>query len=37
MREWALKNKPWRFSTGPRTPEGKARFAENGRRQKINE
>jgi hypothetical protein len=25
--------RPWRFSTGPRTPEGKARSAANGRRQ----
>jgi hypothetical protein len=31
MRESALKNRPWQFTTGPRTPEGKAKVAENGR------
>jgi hypothetical protein len=36
VREAMLRFKPWRFSTGPRTPEGKARVAENGRRRKIN-
>jgi hypothetical protein len=31
LRENALKYKPWQHSTGPRTPEGKAKVAENGR------
>jgi hypothetical protein len=31
LRQSALKNQPWRFSTGPRTPEGKARVALNGK------
>jgi hypothetical protein len=31
VREAMIKFKPWRFSTGPRTPEGKARVAQNGR------
>jgi hypothetical protein len=31
LREAALRNKPWQYSTGPRTPEGKARVAQNGR------
>ena len=31
LRAAALAQQPWRFSTGPRTPEGKARAAENGR------
>jgi len=26
-----LKNRPWLHTTGPRTPEGKAKVAENGR------
>jgi hypothetical protein len=30
-REVALKYRPWQYATGPRTPEGKARVAENGR------
>jgi hypothetical protein len=29
-----LKHKPWRFSTGPRTPEGKAKVALNGKRRR---
>jgi hypothetical protein len=29
LRQAALHNKPWRFSTGPRTPAGKARAAAN--------
>ena len=29
LRRAALRNKPWRFSTGPRTPEGKARSRAN--------
>ena len=32
VRQAALKNQPWRFSTGPRTPEGKAKVAQNGRK-----
>jgi hypothetical protein len=31
LRQAALANRPWRFSTGPRTPEGKARVAQNGK------
>jgi hypothetical protein len=31
LRHAALANQPWRFSTGPRTPEGKARVALNGK------
>jgi hypothetical protein len=27
LRKAALLNRPWRFATGPRTPEGKARVA----------
>ena len=30
LREAALKNKPWLHSTGPKTPEGKMRAAQNG-------
>ena len=29
LRRSALRNRPWRYSTGPRTPEGKARSREN--------
>ena len=29
LRQTALRNEPWRFSTGPRTPEGKARSRAN--------
>ena len=32
LRQSALKHKPWRFSTGPRTPEGKAQMAINAKR-----
>ena len=32
LRQSALANRPWRFSTGPRTPEGKARAAANGKK-----
>lgn len=32
LRQNALKHKPWQFSTGPRTPEGKAKVAQNGKR-----
>lgn len=31
LRQAAFKNRPWRFSTGPTTPEGKARVALNGK------
>ena len=31
LREAALANRPWEGSTGPRTPEGKAKAAVNGR------
>jgi hypothetical protein len=31
FRQNALKHQPWRFSTGPRTPEGKRRSSQNGR------
>jgi hypothetical protein len=32
LRLSALEHRPWRFATGPRTPEGRARCADNGRR-----
>ncbi len=31
LRQAALKNKPWQYSTGPRSEAGKARSADNGR------
>ena len=31
LRQNALVSEPWRQSTGPRTPEGKARSAQNGK------
>jgi hypothetical protein len=31
LRQAALRSRPWRFSTGPRTAAGKARSAQNGR------
>ena len=31
LRQTALLQQPWRFSTGPRTPAGKARVALNGK------
>jgi hypothetical protein len=31
LRAAALANRPWKSSTGPRTPEGKAASAQNGR------
>ncbi len=31
LREAAAKNRPWSFSTGPKTPEGKRRSSANGR------
>lgn len=35
LRQTALRNKPWRFSTGPRTPEGKATSALNGKKRQL--
>jgi hypothetical protein len=35
LRQAALKNKPWRFSTGPRTPEGKAQVVLNGKKRQL--
>ena len=35
LRQTALKHQPWRFSTGPRTPEGKAKVALNGKRRQV--
>jgi hypothetical protein len=37
LRELALTNRPWRFSTGPRSVEGKLRVAENGRGRQVGE
>jgi len=31
LRQTALRNEPWRFSTGPKTANGKATVAQNGR------
>jgi hypothetical protein len=31
LREATLRNQPWKHATGPKTPEGKARVAQNGR------
>jgi hypothetical protein len=30
LREAALRNQPWQFSTGPRSPDGKSKAALNG-------
>ena len=35
VRAAALAHQPWRFATGPRTPEGKARSAANGRKRQM--
>jgi hypothetical protein len=35
LRAAALANRPWRFATGPKTVEGRARAASNGRRRHI--
>jgi hypothetical protein len=35
LRESALRHQPWRFSTGPRTPTGKARSSANGRARQL--
>ena len=32
LREAALRNRPWEFATGPRTPAGRAKVALNGKR-----
>ena len=37
LRQNALKHKPWQFSTGPRTPEGKAKAAQNGKNRQKGE
>jgi hypothetical protein len=35
LRESALRHKPWRFSTGPRTTRGKQIAAQNGKRRQL--
>jgi hypothetical protein len=35
LRQAALKNRPWRFSTGPRTPAGKAKMVINGKKRQL--
>jgi hypothetical protein len=35
LREAALQNQPWRFSTGPKTEGGKAIAAQNGRKKQM--
>ena len=35
LRQTALLHQPWRFSTGPRTPAGKAQAALNGKRRQL--
>jgi hypothetical protein len=35
LRQAALKKKPWRFSTGPRTPEGKRQMVVNGKKRQL--
>ena len=35
LREAALRNQPWKHSTGPRTPEGKARSAQNAKKRQV--
>jgi hypothetical protein len=35
LRQSALLSQPWRFSTGPRTPAGKAQAALNGKRRQL--
>jgi hypothetical protein len=35
LRQAARKNRPWRFSTGPRTPEGKAKMILNGKKRQL--
>jgi hypothetical protein len=35
LRQSALLHRPWRYSTGPRTPAGKAQAALNGKRRQL--
>jgi hypothetical protein len=35
LRNAALQNRPWRFSTGPQTPAGKAKVALNGKKRQL--
>ena len=35
LRAAALANRPWMHSTGPKSPEGKARVAQNGKRRQL--
>jgi hypothetical protein len=35
LRQTALLHRPWRYSTGPRTPAGKAQAAVNGKRRQL--
>jgi hypothetical protein len=35
LRNAALQNRPWRFSTGPRTAAGKAKVAHNGKKRQL--
>src|SRR5262245_20964648 len=35
LRQAALRHQPWRFSTGPRTVEGKAMAAANGKKRQV--
>lgn len=35
IRQATMRHKPWLHSTGPRTPEGKAKVAMNGRKHQI--
>src|SRR5947209_2080062 len=35
LQEAALRNQPWKHSTGPRTPEGKARSAQNAKKRQL--
>lgn len=37
LRQFAMLNRPWEHSTGPRTAAGKARVAENGRKRQKGE
>jgi hypothetical protein len=37
LRQSALAARPWQYATGPRTPEGKARAAQNGKARQAGE
>ena len=37
LRDAALRNRPWQYSTGPRTAAGKARAALNGKLRQVDE